>query len=48
MLSYDLDHGPGKSKNGVALFTTSKKLVDADVDRIAHINVTSEVSAKIF
>ncbi len=40
-------YGPGKHENGVALFTTLKKLIGAYVEGIAHINVTPKVSAKI-
>ena len=47
LLAYDSGHGPRESANGVALFTTSKKLIGTYVDRIAHINVSPELSAKI-
>ena len=47
MLPYGLGHGPGESANGVALFTTSKKLIGAHVYWIAHINVSPELLAKI-
>ena len=47
LLAYDSGHGPGENENGVALFTTSKKLIGAYVDGIAHINVSPELSVKI-
>ncbi len=47
LLAYDSGHGPGERENGVALFTTSKKLIGAYVDRIAHIKVSPELLAKV-
>ena len=46
-LAYDSGHGPGESANGVAIFTTSKKLIGAYVNGIAHINVSPGLSSKI-
>ena len=44
---YDSGHGPGESENGVALFTTSKKLIGVYVDGIAYISLSPWVLAKI-
>ncbi len=47
LLAYDLGRGPGENANGVALLNTSEKLINMYVDRIAHINVSPKLLAKI-
>ncbi len=46
LLAYDLEHDPGRSTNGAALFPTSKKLIVVYLEGIVHIIVSPKVLTK--
>ena len=46
--SCDTGLGPGKTQNGVALFTSLQELVWAYIESITHINVAPEALANTY